>query len=351
MMTKNGFYSAAWLLLVAFFVHNSLVFAQTEANRTPLGYAVQKSDVALVKELLSKGADPNKTHDQETPLVLSTKLESEEIFNILVNTKGIKLDALSTFIWTGNGSRYTTTALISAVKDKRVNLVRILLEKGANPDLFDKNLTQQGDVTMSVTALMHAIMLNCPEGVEMLKMLLTKTKNLNAYSTLVNDCYPAPILACGYPKYNELTKEMFKNGAKFEFGPANNTAYTAVGHAITGKNPEMVKFLIDAGAKLNDKTDKAFLHLAIALGVENIETIKILLDSGIDPNIRFSSSKYPVINYGVKCKDLKVLETMVAYGADVNAKDGIGQSVLKYAKGGKKVKKNVKYLIKQGAKE
>ncbi len=350
-MTKRSFYNTAMLLVVVVFFNIRSGIAQTEADRNPLGYAVLKADAALVKDLLSKGANPNKTHDQETPLVLATKMESDEIFNILVNAKGIKLDAPSTYIWTGNGSRYTCTALISAVSLEKVGMVRTLLDKGANPDLYDKNVAQQGDVTMSVTALMHAIMLNRANGVEMLKMLLEKTKNLNSVPTLVKDGYPAPVLACGYPLYNEVSKEMFKRGAKFEFGPANNTAYTAIGHAITGKNPEMVKHLLDLGAKLNDKTDKAFLHLAIALGVENLETIKILLDSGIDPNIRFSSSKYPVINYGVKCKDLKVLELMIARGADVNAKDGIGQSVLKYAKGGKKAKKNVKYLIKQGAKD
>ncbi len=350
-MIKRNFYIRVLLLLVVTSSWSFSALAQTEANRTKLGYAVNIGDVAAVKDLLSKGENPNKTHDQETPLGLSTKLESDEIFNILVNAKGINLDASGTYIWTGNGSRYTYTPLISAVQGKKVEMVRTLLAKGASPDLYDKNVTQQGDITMSATALMHAIMINCPEGVEMLKMLMEKTKNINSIPTLVKDGFPAPVLACGYPRYNQLTKEMFKKGAKFEFGPANNTPYTAIGHAITGKNPEMVKHLIDLGAKLNDKTDKAFMHLAIALGIENIETIKILLDAGIDPNTRFSSTKYPVINYGVKCKDIKVLELMVARGADVNAKDGIGQSVLKYAKGGKKVKKNVKFLIEKGAVE
>ena len=184
----------------------------------------------------------------------------------------------------------------------------------------------------------------------MLALLVEKSKNLDALTPYVKKTVSAPIMVCRYPLYNDVAKKMFNKAAKFEISPTNSPGYTAIGTAITGCNPEMVKFLLNAGAKVNDQTDKAFMHLSLALGIENLETISLLLDSGIDPNIRFSSTKYPVINMSVKCKNLKVLELMVDKGADVNAKDVIGQSVLAYAKGGRKVRKNVKYLIKHGAK-
>ncbi len=323
--------------------------AQTEANRNPLGYAVLKGDVSAVKDLLSKGADPNKPHDQETPLVLATKQKNQEIFNLLVNAKGIKLDAPSTYIWTGNGSRYTCTALISAVREMKIDEVKILLDRGANPDLFDKNVEQQGDITWSMTALMNAILLSRPQGVEMAKMIIEKSKKLDAFTTLTKDGVSAIVLSARYPQNNEITRILVKKGAKLEMPGADNPALTAVGTAILGSNPEMVKFLIDSGAKMNDKKDKAFLHLSMAIGVENLKTIELLLDYGIDPNIRFSSTKYPVIIPATKCKNPEVLEYLISRGADVNAKDGIGQSVLKYANGGKKVKKNIAILKAHGA--
>lgn len=342
-------------LFVAFTITISLtpskIDAQTEADRTPLGTAVLKSDLAAVKELLSKGADPNKTHDQETPLVLATKQKNEEIFTVLVNAKGIKLDAMSTYIWTGNGSRYTCTALISAVHEMNLDEVKVLLDKGANPDLFDKNVTQQGDVTASLTALMNALILNREKGAEMSKMIIAKSKKLDAYSTLVKDGVPAIILSARFPANNEVTRLLVKKGAKLEMPGADNPGFTAIGSAIIGSNPEMVKFLIDSGAKMNDKKDKAFLHLSMAIGIENLKTIELLLDYGIDPNIRFSSSKYPVIIPATKCKNPEVLEYLISRGADVNAKDGIGQSVLKYANGGKKFKKNIAILKAHGAVE
>lgn len=325
--------------------------AQKKVENSPLAVAVRDGNVAKVKELLNKGANPNATDDQETPLALSTSLESDEIFNLLINTKGIKIDAPSTYIRTGNGSKYTSTPLISAVKALKIDRVKILLQKGANPDLFDKNANQDKSISWSMTALMNAIMLNKPEAVEIAKLLVEKTKNIDIRATLVKDGVTAFILACQFPLYNEVSKMMIKKGAKLEILGTNSPAFTAVGTAIYGSNPEMVKYLIDSGAKLNNKTDKAFLHLSYALGVENISTIEILLDSGIDPNTRFSSSKYPVINTCVKCKNPKVLELMIKRGADVNAKDGIGQSVLKYANGGKKVKKNIAILKAAGAVE
>jgi len=87
MMPRRSIYIAAMLWLAAMIMIPHFGIAQTEADRNPLGYAVKKSDVALVKELLKKGADPNKTHDQETPLALSVSLESDEIFNVLVTQK------------------------------------------------------------------------------------------------------------------------------------------------------------------------------------------------------------------------------------------------------------------------
>ena len=351
-MLKNLKPLVVIMLFAASILSTNFGYGQTEADRTKLGYAVQKNDVAAVKDLLSKGTDPNKTHDKETPLVLAIKQKNDEIFNLLMNAKGIKIDAMSTFIWTGNGSKYTNNALMQAVDQKNKEYVRILLEKGANPDLFDKNVTQPGDITMGYNAIMHSIMLNSPEGVEMTKMLIEKAKNINIQCTYNPDGkLTSLILACKFPLYNEVSKTMMKKGANLELAGADNPGVTAAGQAIMGSNPEMLKYLLDNGAKLDDKKDKAFLHLAMALGVENLESIKILLDAGVDPNVRFSSSKYPVINYGVKCKNIKVLELMIERGADVNAKDGIGQSVLKYAKGGKKVKKNVALLIKHGAKE
>jgi ankyrin repeat protein len=325
--------------------------AQKNTENSALGLAVKLGEVETVKKLLKSGIDPNKTCDQETPLALSTKLKDDEIFNLIVNAKGVKIDAQSTYIATGNGSKYTCTALISAVREMKIEQVKILLDKGANVDLFDKNAQQDKSISWSLNALMNAIMLNKPKAVEIAKLLVERTKNIDIKATLVKDGVTALILACQFPLYNEVSKMMIKKGAKLELPGTNSPAFTAVGTAIYGGNPEMVKFLIASGAKLNDKTDKAFLHLSYALGIENLETIEILLDAGIDPNVRFSSSKYPVINTCVKCKNPKVLELMIKRGADVNAKDGIGQSVLKYANGGKKVKKNIAILKAAGAKE
>jgi ankyrin repeat protein len=351
-MNKQKLLFLMLMLCSAILFNSENSYAQTEANRTKLGYAIQNNNVAAVKDLLSKGTDPNKTHDKETPLVLSVKQKNDEIFNLLVNAKRIKIDAMSTYIWTGNGSRYTSTALIEAVNQQNPEYLRILLEKGANPDLFDKNISQQGDVSMGFNAIMHAILINKPIGVEMAEMLIEKARNINASCSYNPDGkLTSLILACRYPLYNELSKSMIAKAAFLEMPGADNPALTAAGQAILGSNPEMLKYLLDAGAKIDDKKDKAFLHLAMALGIENLESIRILLDYGIDPNIRFTATKYPVINHCVKCKNRKVLELMIERGADVNAKDGIGQSVLVYAKGGKKVKKNVALLIKHGATE
>jgi ankyrin repeat protein len=346
---KKHFVNFAVILIGITFLSFSYCQAQSKVDKSPLAVAVRNGDVATVKSLLNSGANPNLTDDQETPLALSTSLESDEIFNLLVNTKGIKIDAPSTYIRTGNGSKYTSTPLISAVRALKIERVRILLEKGANPDIFDKNANQDKSISWSLNALMNAIILNKPKGVEIAKLLVEKTKNIDIKATLVKDGVTALILACQFPLYNEVSKMMIKKGAKLELPGTISPAFTAVGTAIYGSNPEMVKYLIDAGAKLNDKTDKAYMHLSYALGIENIKTIEILLDAGIDPNTRFSSSKYPVINTCVKCKNPKVLELMIKRGADVNAKDGIGQSVLKYANGGKKVKKNIAILKAAGA--
>jgi len=313
-MKKNSLYLIIFELSVfAFFVLLNC-YAQTEANRSPLGYAVKRGNVNAVKDLLSKGANPNKTQDHETLLVLSTKLKTDEIFNLLVNAKGIDLDALSTIIFKGNGSKYTRTALISAVHEMKIEQVRTLLEKGANPDLFDKSIDQDGNIKASHTALMNAIILNRPKAVEIARILIENSRNIDAKAISVNDGLTALNMATKYPLYNDLSKLMIKKGAKLTIQEANDPAISALESAIQGNNTYMVNYLLNSAALLNEKKDNALMHQSLALRIENLKTIKILLDSGIDTNIQFTNIIYPSLIVSTKGKDPKEQDLQISRG-------------------------------------
>lgn len=86
--------------------------------------AVRQNNVEAVKALLAKGASVNaKSSYGQTPLFFAADRGNLEIAKILLD-KGVDVNAKDTF--------YNTTAVAWAANKQRVEMVRLLLEKGAS---------------------------------------------------------------------------------------------------------------------------------------------------------------------------------------------------------------------------
>ena len=127
---------------------------------------------------------------------------------------------------------------------------------------------------------------------------------------------------------------------------------------------EMVRLLLNAGAKVDAKDDKTRTALMYAAMAGNIEIAEFLLAKGANANARndypyrfnfhgtsphkYSDNLMSALMYAAQAGHIRMVELLIAKGAKVNAKTYYDETALMYAaeKGHEDI---VRILIKQGA--
>ena len=89
--------------------------------------AVKLDDVKLVRSLLQRGFDPNTVEEErgETGLIIAVREDANKVFELLLNTKDVNLDARA---------RNGDSALMIAAYKGKYDAVKTLLDKGAEPN-------------------------------------------------------------------------------------------------------------------------------------------------------------------------------------------------------------------------
>ena len=75
---------------------------------------------------------------------------------------------------------------------------------------------------------------------------------------------------------------------------------------------------------------KGWTPLYLATSLNNLEAVKILLDAGMDPNIKNKDGKTALYVSTRGAKSLVIFKTLISYGASVNVRDKVGQTPLAY---------------------
>jgi ankyrin repeat protein len=270
--------------------------------------AIRNNDLTRLEGLISGGADVN-TRDRhsETPLMYAAYVGSLDAMKLLLKD-GASVDAQSqsgatALIWSatdlakvrlliGHGAnvnlatkRRRTALLVAAMSDPSAAIVKLLIEKGADPKAMDflrttalraatlgndtetiRTLIAAGvDVNAAdlpgITPLMMAAGWN--SNTAAVQMLLAKGANVNAVSR--------PVM--GLPA---------RNGAS-EFG-----SLTALIMAAPFGPPEMIGDLLAAGSNVNARDVRGMtpIMLAVATDHQDPAVIKMLLDHGADTSAK-----------------------------------------------------------------
>lgn len=238
----------------------SLVNAKADAGgATPLMYAIHFNKVAAAKLLLEKGAD--------------------------VNAKAS----------TGQ------TALFEAAANGQLEIVKLLLAKGATVNFTIHNNSEGDDPGCT------PLVLAAENGqLDVVKLLLEKDADVNvrcSYNT-IHECATPLIGAC------EVARDFERLGG----GPLPGSRV-----ATTKKHGylEIVKLLLEKGAKVDVKNNFGNTALLIAAGNGQSEVVKALLDKGASVDLGNNEDVTPLL-MASQNGDIDVVTLLLSKGADPN---------------------------------
>jgi ankyrin repeat protein len=227
-----------------------------------------------------------------------------------------------------NGGHYGT-ALQAAVKSQSRELVRLLLDHGADPNIIGGEFG---------TALHAAAVCRWDD---LCSILIDTNADVNA----VSNCDTALHLAARN-KHNKLVKLLLEKGVNPAAVGADGR--TALHLAAMNGHDGVVKLLLETGASsdttlrqvaatrqervrlllaeadggINRKDFNGDVPLSLAAANEHKAVANLLLANGAD----IASCGDAVLRIAIRTKDISLMEVLIKKGADVNARDPNGQT-------------------------
>lgn len=260
------------------------VSPDTGLEKNALIEAVDSGDLVSLQLLLEFGANPNLAlKDTNTPLARACQRNKEPAAKLLLEYGADP-----------NVSALSWSPLAWALDNNKELIVSHLLQYGADPDVTMKT---------GATALTYACERNTfPSIVEVL-MLYSKDVNTK------NKSNQTPLnLACHRNKL-ELIKLLLANGAD------PNLASPELPIVAALRSAACLELLVKGGAELSKR--KGILELAVAHN--QIESVKLLLTAGVDPNEK-SQNIYSPLTTAIRDNRPAILSLLLSHGADPNLK-------------------------------
>jgi ankyrin repeat protein len=248
------------------------VNAQNAFHATALIWAA--GDAVKSRILIERGADINvRTQQGRTALMAAAKRNGNADLVRLLLEKGADVKA------TGD------TTLIEAAQSGDVEIMRLLIESGANVNCIDPRV---GETPLHSAAV--------SDNVEAVRLLLAKGANPNAAVKKMTRVIGGSILDMGIGKQTPLMLA-----------------------APTG-SPELIRALIDAGANVNaqDIQGMSPLMLAVASEDQDLAVVRVLLQSGANVNAR-SGRGETALDWARKFGSRPVIAALQKAGAKAGA--------------------------------
>jgi len=289
------------------------VNAKTREGYVPLHSATSFGRTEIVKMLVENGAKidvPN--NDGETPLFWARNTNTYDAVKYLIE-KGADVN---------HKDNFGQTPLMSVAGRGSVNIAELLLQHGASIN----NVDSTGNTALSRTAFSRN-----PDG--MSKFLIMNGADINPATCVhgkactCGSYHTTPLHSAATMGLLEMSRNLVSNGARINV--YDERGYTPLLLAVKNGNTELVKYLVDQGAFLNQKDKKlGYTELLLASALGKKEIVSYLLQKGSDVSIANADGKTALDlswNYGHK----EIAYMLLSNGAcDSKLKDLVSQPSL-----------------------
>ncbi|XP_076315719.1 ankyrin repeat and KH domain-containing protein 1-like [Tachypleus tridentatus] len=232
-----------------------------------LAEACSEGDLKAVQQLLCEGCNINEVTDKgESLLSLACLSGYYELVQLLLMQTSVEDRGLK-----------DTTPLMEAASAGHVDIVKLLIDHSADVNAQ----TNQGN-----TPLMYA----CAGGhEEVVKVLLESGASVEDH----NENGHTPLMEAASAGHVGVSKILVEHGASINTH-SNEFKESALTLACYKGHLEMVRFLLEAGADQEHKTDEMHTALMEASMDGHVEVAKLLLDSGAQVNMPADSFESPL---------------------------------------------------------
>jgi ankyrin repeat protein len=231
----------------------SLLNARGPGGATPFMYAVLYSRPAELARLLERGADPNKRNDAGATALMWAATDLEKTRLLLDHRADVN----------ARSSDLRTPLMIAARRPGNAPVVKLLLERGANPNPNLNPVTESSPLVEAATAGDAASM----------ELLLERGADAKAATQ------PALTMAISMQCEKCVSMLMAKD--------LNRTAYTLVLPDVAAvADAKAVRRLLDGGANVNafDPLGRTPLMYAAVSDLLSLDVVQLLIDRGADVN-------------------------------------------------------------------
>ena len=311
---------------------NVNVNSVTIDHQSPLHIACENGEEAIIQRLLAQKADStlkNITGNTSLHLAVQPKQEAKTILlksGTNVSTKDKRLyqssfqtcsiQTVQAIIDKGAAVNAVNsrgqTPLWFACSDGLEHVIRILLDRGANPNI---------PVKYSDSSLHAAIYGHC--SAETIQKIIDYDAHINA----VNKDEATPLLLARSRAHKETVRILLKAKADPNIAYADGDA--SLHAAVTAYCSEQtIQEIIDHGANVNAANQRGRTALLLACFYRQTELVKVLLEAGADPSLADEegfSCLYAAVDGN--CSKL-TLQALINYGAHIDAKRQDGMNAL-----------------------
>lgn len=291
--------------------------------------AIKAGDAARSEALLEAGVPPGVAgaENQSPPLVIAVVLKHHGIAKALLD-RGADPDAR-------HATYHKATSLMLAVNNRDIEMAKLLLAAGANPNLTDQSgdsalnwATFYGDEAMAGLLLSHGIDATLYGHGNALDVAMRRghqalVERYVDYLGRRRPVSPRDVALFDAVAAGDADRLRAALAGGADVNARDGTGRTALGLAARRGDVAMAGMLLDAGARIDEGDPIGFTPLMEAARDGKVEAATLLLDRGADVRRRAAANglELTALHLATAGGHRALVELLVRRGADIDARD------------------------------